>query len=214
MIHAIVFKEVQTWPTCQTEKSKMTVCLHNVAENKLYKALRVYLPWQSIFYIHSCLNKITGTPTTAYCHERDIFHALALFFTKSQSIEGFIKRLKNLKDWIYCHDWFKSNSMKNRGREMFAISHQTSFCLYTKKLKQGKSKTQHMRQNELSWFYLAVINIQLEKTQISARTPGHWRNGKVVQSMPLSSWINFVTVQFQLVVVHICGKELLDDQHS
>jgi len=32
--------------------------------------------------------------------------------------------------------------------------------------------------------------------------------------MPLSSSISFVTVQFQLVVVHICGKELLDDQHS
>ena len=67
---------------------------------------------------------------------------------------------------------------------------------------------------ELSWFYLAIINIQLEKTQISARTPGHWRNRKVVESMPLSSWISFVTVQFQLVVVHKRGKELLDDQHS
>jgi len=32
--------------------------------------------------------------------------------------------------------------------------------------------------------------------------------------MPLSSWISFVTVQFQIVVVHICGKELLDDRHS
>jgi len=32
--------------------------------------------------------------------------------------------------------------------------------------------------------------------------------------MPLSSLISFVTVQFQLVVVHICGNELLDDQHS
>ena len=32
--------------------------------------------------------------------------------------------------------------------------------------------------------------------------------------MPLSSEISFVTVQFQLMVVHICGKELLDDQHS
>ena len=40
---------------------------------------------------------------------------------------------------------------------------------------------------ELSWFYLAIINIQLEKTQISARTPGHWRSRKVVESMPLSS---------------------------
>ena len=40
---------------------------------------------------------------------------------------------------------------------------------------------------ELSWFYLAIINIQLEKTQISARTPGHWSNRKVVESMPLSS---------------------------
>ena len=67
---------------------------------------------------------------------------------------------------------------------------------------------------ELSWFYLAIINFQLEKTQISARTPGHWRNRKVVESMPLSSWISFVTVQFQLVVVHKRGKELLDDQHS
>ena len=38
---------------------------------------------------------------------------------------------------------------------------------------------------ELSWFYLAIINIQLEKTQISARTPGHWRNRKVVEWMPL-----------------------------
>jgi len=40
---------------------------------------------------------------------------------------------------------------------------------------------------ELSWFYLAIIDIQLEKTQISARTPGHWRNRKVVESMPLNS---------------------------
>ena len=29
-----------------------------------------------------------------------------------------------------------------------------------------------------------------------------------------SAVISFVTVQFQLVVVHICGKELVDDQHS
>jgi len=34
---------------------------------------------------------------------------------------------------------------------------------------------------------LAIINIQLEKTQISARTPGHWSNRKVVKSMPLTS---------------------------
>jgi len=34
---------------------------------------------------------------------------------------------------------------------------------------------------------LAIINSQLEKTQISAGTPGHWRNRKVVESMPLSS---------------------------
>ena len=32
--------------------------------------------------------------------------------------------------------------------------------------------------------------------------------------MPLSSWISFVAVQFQIVVLHIRGKELLDDQHS
>jgi len=33
---------------------------------------------------------------------------------------------------------------------------------------------------------LAIINIQLEKKpQISARTPGHWRNRKVIESMPL-----------------------------
>ena len=37
---------------------------------------------------------------------------------------------------------------------------------------------------ELSWFHLAIINIQLEKTQISAKTPGHWRNRNVVESMP------------------------------
>jgi len=30
--------------------------------------------------------------------------------------------------------------------------------------------------------------------------------------MPLNS--SFVAVQFQLVVLHIYGKELLDDQHS
>jgi len=39
----------------------------------------------------------------------------------------------------------------------------------------------------LSWFYLAIINIQLEKTQISAKTPGHWRNRNVVKSMPRGS---------------------------
>jgi len=32
--------------------------------------------------------------------------------------------------------------------------------------------------------------------------------------MLLSSPISFVTVQFQLVVLHICWKELLDDQYS
>ena len=39
---------------------------------------------------------------------------------------------------------------------------------------------------ELSWFCLAIINIQLEKTQSSARTPGRWRNRKVVESMSLT----------------------------
>jgi len=34
---------------------------------------------------------------------------------------------------------------------------------------------------------VAIINIQLEKTQISARTPGHWRNRKVVESCCLPS---------------------------
>jgi len=34
---------------------------------------------------------------------------------------------------------------------------------------------------------LTIINIQLEKTQSSARTPGRWRNRKVVESMPISS---------------------------
>jgi len=32
--------------------------------------------------------------------------------------------------------------------------------------------------------------------------------------MSLSSQTSFVAVRFHLVVVHICGKELLDDQHS
>jgi len=32
--------------------------------------------------------------------------------------------------------------------------------------------------------------------------------------MPLNSSISFVTVQFRPVVLHICGKELLDYQHS
>jgi len=34
---------------------------------------------------------------------------------------------------------------------------------------------------------LAIINIQQEKAQISARTPGHWRNRKAIVSMPLNS---------------------------
>jgi len=34
---------------------------------------------------------------------------------------------------------------------------------------------------------LAIINIQLDKTQISARTPGHWRNLKVIKSMTINS---------------------------
>jgi len=38
---------------------------------------------------------------------------------------------------------------------------------------------------------LAIINIQLEKTQIGARTPGHWRNRKVVESIPLSNFKRF-----------------------
>jgi len=46
---------------------------------------------------------------------------------------------------------------------------------------------------------LAIINIQLEKTQISARTPGHWRNQKVVESMPLSP-------SKPPVAIGLCGK--------
>jgi len=34
---------------------------------------------------------------------------------------------------------------------------------------------------------LAIINIQQEKTQISAGTPGHCRNRKVIESMPLKT---------------------------
>jgi len=47
---------------------------------------------------------------------------------------------------------------------------------------------------------LEIINIQQEKTQISSRTPGHWRNRKAIETMPLNSKMSFVTVQFQLVV--------------
>ena len=42
-----------------------------------------------------------------------------------------------------------------------------------------------LTRNELSSFYLAIINIQLEIIEISARTPWHWRNRKVVESMTL-----------------------------
>jgi len=35
----------------------------------------------------------------------------------------------------------------------------------------------------MSGFYLAIINIQQVKTEISARTPGHWRNRKVIESI-------------------------------
>jgi len=31
------------------------------------------------------------------------------------------------------------------------------------------------------------MNIQQEKTQVSATTPGHWRNQKVIESMPHNS---------------------------
>jgi len=40
---------------------------------------------------------------------------------------------------------------------------------------------------------LAIINIQQEKTQLSARTPGHWRNRKVVELMPLTHKTGFLT---------------------
>jgi len=35
---------------------------------------------------------------------------------------------------------------------------------------------------------LAIINIQQGKTQISTRTPRHWRNQKVIKSMLLNSY--------------------------
>jgi len=34
---------------------------------------------------------------------------------------------------------------------------------------------------------LAIINIQQEKTQVTARMPGHRRNRKVIESLPLNS---------------------------
>jgi len=43
-----------------------------------------------------------------------------------------------------------------------------------------------------------MINIQLEKTHISARTPGHWRNRKVVESMPLKIKL-FCNIHFILL---------------
>ena len=69
--------------------------------------------------------------------------------------------------------------------------------------------------NELSRtdFIWQYIVFQQEK-QICAKMSGHWRNRKVVELLPLSSWTSFFTVQFKLVVLHIRGKELPDDQHS
>jgi len=66
---------------------------------------------------------------------------------------------------------------------------------------------------EWSWFYLAIIALLQEK-QISARTPGHWKNWKVVELMPFNCWVSFVSLQFQLVVLYIPGKEPSDDEHS
>jgi len=53
-----------------------------------------------------------------------------------------------------------------------------------------------------------------KEKQISARTPGHRRSGKVIELIPLRGWISFVTVQFQLVMLHMCGKDEPDDKHS
>jgi len=35
-----------------------------------------------------------------------------------------------------------------------------------------------------------------------------------IDSVPLNSWISFATVKFRLVVLHMRGKELQDDQNS
>jgi len=58
-----------------------------------------------------------------------------------------------------------------------------------------------------------TVVIHQEKT-FSARTPDHSKNRKVNEFMPIRRSISFATILFQLVVLHIRGKELSDDRHS
>jgi len=60
-----------------------------------------------------------------------------------------------------------------------------------------------------------IVNIQQENRKLLQERQGIKRNQKVIKSMPLNGQICFVPVQFQvMMVLHIRGKELLDDQHS
>ena len=63
---------------------------------------------------------------------------------------------------------------------------------------------------------MAIIgNLQHVKETIAiAKTPGHRKKRKVIESLPLDWWIISITNQVQIEVLRIRWKELSDDQHS
>jgi len=46
-----------------------------------------------------------------------------------------------------------------------------------------------------------------------AKTPGHRRNRKVIEPLPLGWWVISITNQVPIEVLRIRGKELQGDQH-
>ena len=69
---------------------------------------------------------------------------------------------------------------------------------------------------ELSWVYLAKIkNFKDEKEIIAiAKTPGHRKKQKVIESFPLDWWTKVHSKPNLHRSYSLCGKELPDDQHS
>jgi len=67
-----------------------------------------------------------------------------------------------------------------------------------------------------SWVYLAKVrNFKDEKEIIAiAKTPGHRKNRKVIESLPLTGRLRCTAGQIYIKSDSLCGKELPDDQHS
>ena len=60
-----------------------------------------------------------------------------------------------------------------------------------------------------------VKNFKDEKEIIAiAKTPGHRKNRKVIESLPLTGRLRCTANQIYITSDSLCGKELPDDQHS